>query len=163
MSSDKELSGICNPSFKLPKAFLSPIILLFFVLLLITGCKKTDDGLKADCNIHAGQCLKQSGNFEVSFDINPKPVKSMADVVFSAGIKEGNNPVKDASVIIDLTMPGMYMGENKIALKHIKDGVYEGKGVIIRCPSGQKLWKAEMIVEKSGQKYSASFLFETVN
>jgi hypothetical protein len=132
-------------------------------LCCLFACKKNDDHIKVDCNIHEGQCVKQKDNFEISFDINPKPVKSMADIVFSALIKEGGSFVHDASVIIDLTMPGMYMGENKIVLKHIRDGFYEGKGLIVRCPSGQRLWKAEVIIKKNGQSRSVSYLFETAN
>ncbi len=67
--------------------------------------------------------------------------------------------VDDAEVGLDLTMPGMYMGKNTPLMKHVAGGRYEGTGVIMRCPSGKKLWRATVSVTAK-KKPGAAFLFE---
>ncbi len=59
-------------------------------------------------------------------------------------------------IAVDLSMPGMYMGENRVMLKRSPDGTYSGKGVIPKCRSGRRLWKATVTVPGAG---AAGFLF----
>lgn len=59
-------------------------------------------------------------------------------------------------LIVDLAMPGMYMGENRVLLKRSADGGFTGIGVIPRCPSGKRLWRATIEIPDTGR---VDFLF----
>lgn len=91
-----------------------------------TGQDKPD---RVDCDIHAGPCRAAITTTEVSLEISPKPVKAMQDLTFTvsfAGEKPGADPY------IDLGMPGMNMGRNRVSLKPAGESVFQGKGVIVR-------------------------------
>jgi nitrogen fixation protein FixH len=88
----------------------------------------------------------------VELDVAPKPPRSMAELTFTARVMRGDAPVEDAEVALELTMPGMYMGENRVALAPRGGGVYEGKGTVVRCPSGRRQWQADVTARpKDGQ------------
>lgn len=119
-------------------------------LLLLSGCGKREAA--TDCEIDRGPCVKNIGEkLSVSFDITPKPVSTMSDCLFSVVLKEGDTPITGATVTFELSMPGMYMSGNKVSLSHKGEGIYEGKGVIVRCPSGRKVWRAEIVAERPGR------------
>ncbi|MBI5665581.1 MAG: FixH family protein [Nitrospirae bacterium] len=99
-------------------------------------------------------------DIDVVFDINPKPVYPMNELVFSVTVTENGSPVTDASVNVDLTMPGMFMGINRPVLKHIKDGRYEGQGILPKCPHGGKKWMAEVTITRHNRTSSVSYPFE---
>jgi hypothetical protein len=113
-----------------------------------------------DCRIDAGSCVKTAEGLSVILDITPKPLKVMRDLTFLVTVTDRGKPVTDASVQIDLTMPGMFMGKNVVRLSHRADGVYEGKGVIIRCPSGEKIWQASVTIQQAAKKTVLSYVFE---
>ena len=117
---------------------------------------------KTDCDINTGPCTKtiEHDSIQVILDINPKPVGPMTELLFSVILKEGARAVTDAKVGLDLTMPGMFMGVNRPVLSHVKDGRYEGKGVVPVCPHGGELWKAEVTVERNGRSATVSYIFE---
>ncbi|RJQ53496.1 MAG: hypothetical protein C4526_06455 [Nitrospiraceae bacterium] len=117
---------------------------------------------EADCNIDKGPCvtIPEHRDLQVLFDIDPKPVKTMTDLIFSVVLKEQDIPVTDADVTMDLSMPGMFMGINRPVMKHIRDGIYEGKGIIPVCPHGGKIWKAEVTVRQDGKSAIVSYIFE---
>lgn len=146
---------------------LNARILIFpvLVLLLFSGCGKTRDKAKADCDIDRGPCVRTTGagGITVIFDIYPKPVRPLSELVFTVLVKKGEEPVADATVVLDLTMPGMYMGVNEVILLHRGGGRYEGKGAIVRCPTGRRLWKAEVKIVRpptGPDQVSAAYIFE---
>jgi len=96
---------------------------------------------------------------EIVFDIAPKPVTAMSELTFLVTLKKNGVPLTDAAVSLDLSMPGMFMGKNRPLLSHEGQGRYRGKGVITRCASGRKIWKAALAVER-GQTTDAAFVFE---
>ncbi len=63
------------------------------------------------------------------------------------------------SPIIDLSMPGMKMGKNKVKMKMIAKGVYQGTGIIVRCPSGKTIWQATINLSGIG---SVNFIFDVI-
>ncbi|MBZ0156718.1 MAG: FixH family protein [Alphaproteobacteria bacterium] len=145
--------------------YFVPILL---VIMLLFGCGKGSDAPKADCAINAGPCVRETvpDGLSVSFDIGPKPVSSMAVLTLSTFLQKKGRTVTDAKVTVDLSMPGMYMGENRVALALTESGRYEGRGILPRCPSGKRLWKAEVMVERPsrpGRTTTASFIFEVKN
>ena len=54
----------------------------------------------------------------------------------------------------------MFMGQNVIGLNHLRDGIYEGKGVIVRCPSGKKIWRASVAIHRAGNESVVDYIFE---
>ena len=60
---------------------------------------------------------------------------------------------------IDLGMPGMNMGPNRVLLKPSAASAYEGTGVIVRCPSGRKIWQATLTVPDVG---AVRFVFHVI-
>ena len=137
-----------------------------FIIVMLTlacgSCSEKPEKVPTDCDINSGSCVKEAGQvgLKAVFNITPKPVRSMAEVLFSVVLKRDTSPVTDASVSVDLTMPGMFMGTNRPVLKHVGAGRYEGKGFILRCPSGSRVWKAEVLIGRGGRNYSAGYTFE---
>ena len=60
---------------------------------------------------------------------------------------------------IDLNMPKMNMGRNRVKMGSVAPHVYEGKGIIVRCASGHRVWKATVVVPNLGK---ADFIFDVV-
>jgi hypothetical protein len=84
----------------------------------------------------------------------------MADLDFIIRLRKDGMPLNAASVTLDLSMPGMFMGMNRPALKKARNGRYEGRGIITTCMSGKKTWRAEVIVEEAKKTEVVDFLFE---
>jgi hypothetical protein len=119
-------------------------------------------GKKTGCDIQRGPCVRETDDgTSVEFDIHPKPVTSMSGLTFSVRLFRNGSPLSDvSSVVLDLSMPGMYMGKNRPVLKKTDNGRYEGKGVITRCMSGSKTWHAEISVERKKMISVVVFEFE---
>jgi hypothetical protein len=109
-----------------------------------------------NCNAHEGVCSLPLGDLEVTLEISPRPVKAMQDLVFKVSI---TNHVSANPPYIDLGMPGMKMGPNRVLLESTGQDTYEGKGVIVRCPSGRRTWFADVIVPGSG---AVKFVFDVI-
>ena len=109
-----------------------------------------------DCEVNAGPCRASLKDIQVTLDVEPKPVKAMEDLTFTVRFS-GKKIVGDP--YIDLGMPGMNMGRNRVFLKPIGESVYQGRGVIVRCPSGRRSWKAAVIIPQVG---SVEFVFDVV-
>ena len=114
-------------------------------------------GTGIDCDIQHGACTKEIGKMKVVLDIQPKPVKAMEELLFRVTLW-GTQP-KLADLYIDLGMPGMDMGPNRVLLKAVRPGVYEGKGIIVRCPSGRRTWRARVRVPNLGK---TDFIFDVI-
>lgn len=148
------------------KTFFLLFVFLIVTICIIPGCSCQRDEVATDCLIDNGACTKttDSGNITVIFDISPKPVKTVSDLIFCVELHRGVTSVPDAEVNLELSMPGMYMARNKVILEHKGKGRYEGKGVIVRCPSGRKKWKADVVIKdvrnKPVTEMKAAFIFE---
>jgi len=142
----------------LPWTMILLCLLLFFstasVVPGMASEKKSDSLL--DCDIHDGPCTKSLQDVIVTLDIKPKPVKAMSDLGFTVTLS-GKQPA--SSPVIDLDMPGMKMGRNQVTLKAMGEGTYEGTGIIVRCPSGRRVWRATVIIPDLG---SVGFTFDVV-
>lgn len=132
---------------------------LAVMLFLAAACMR-EEAARPDCLIDAGPCSRAVGTMEVTLDVSPRPVRAMRDLQFTVRLRRDGLPVEKAGVEVDLTMPGMRMGENRVLLRHGGEGRYQGRGVIVRCPSGQKLWKVSVLVNEREQTLAADFLFE---
>lgn len=139
--------------------------LAWAVLLAVIGGSGVPPDSAAEnsstCNVQNGSCLEEtSDGMTVEFDIQPKPVSSLSELAFIANLSRSGTPVSDASVVLDLSMPGMYMGKNQPSLKHAKNGRYEWKGIIARCPSGNRMWQAELTITQGSKTTKVDFVFE---
>ena len=109
-----------------------------------------------NCSIQQGPCTKDLRGMTVTLDIQPKPVTAMKDLKFQV-ILSGEKPTTNP--YIDLGMPGMNMGPNRIELRPVKDNVYEGQGIIVRCPSGRRTWIATVTLPEVGK---VEFIFDVI-
>ena len=135
------------------------IIFAFAFLLLGTAlCANTVlAGASAiNCQAHDGKCSLPLGKEIVTLEIMPRPVTAMQDSTFTVTLS-GKTP--EQAPYLDLGMPDMKMGPNRVQLKPSGNGVYKGKGVIVRCKSGRRTWFANVIVPGAGE---AKFVFDVV-
>jgi hypothetical protein len=128
--------------------------LLVFWLTVSPSASASD--AEINCDAHKGVCSRPLGNQIVLLEIMPHPVKAMQDLVFKVSVS-GNPPSK--SPYIDLGMPAMKMGPNRVSLKPAGQGGYEGKGVIVRCKSGRRTWFANVIIPEAGE---VKFVFDVI-
>ena len=131
-----------------------------FALIMFSVCPPVTSGEseppRVECDVHAGPCRAHISGTRVSLDIEPKPVKAMHDLTLTVTFV-GEKPV--AAPYIDLGMPGMNMGKNRVILKPAGELIYRGEGVIVRCPSGRRTWKAKVTVPDVG---SVEFTFDVI-
>jgi hypothetical protein len=136
--------------------------LVWLVVMGIAICSLSSDARAqgapsaVDCAIQSGSCTKNLADGTVTLDITPRPVRAMHDLRFTvtfSGVKPAHDP------FIDLGMPGMIMGPNRVVLKRAGDNSYQGTGVIVRCPSGRRTWKATVTVPDKG---TAEFVFDVL-
>src|SRR5512134_3265285 len=78
---------------------------------------------RPDCDLGAGPCFREMKGLRITFDIQPKPVKAMGDLTFSVKVTGGK---VRGGIGIDLEMPGMFMGKNRIVLKEAGEGTFRG-------------------------------------
>lgn len=93
-------------------------------------------------------------NDRVRFTVTPQPVRAMEPLHFQVDLRDYGEP---QSVVVDLSMPNMYMGMNQVVMKKSSLGVYEGVGIIPICPSGLKLWQASVIIDN---QMAGDFFFD---
>jgi len=111
---------------------------------------------ETDCDIQNASCTRSLSGLSITLDIHPKPVKAMTDLIFSVSI-EGET--KGETPYIDLGMPGMEMGPNRVFLKETAQGEFEGNGNIVRCKSGRKTWRATITIPGNG---TVEYLFDVI-
>lgn len=131
-------------------------MLFFFTTILPIAAQATDFSKMINCDIHHGTCTQKLQGMDIILDISPKPVKAMTDLKFTitqTGKRSASEP------FIDLGMPGMKMGPNRVLLKSNGKGVYSGTGIIVRCPSGKRIWKATVTVPDMG---SVDYIFDVI-
>jgi hypothetical protein len=138
--------------FKAPRAFLSAFV--FLTVLSIVSAAQSKDLI--NCTIQEGPCTSELGDRTVVLDITPRPVKAMKELTFQVRISGGE---PDTTPRIDLGMPGMKMGPNRVEMEKTGGGLYQGKAVIVRCPSGKTVWEALVTIPGTGE---ASFIFDVI-
>jgi hypothetical protein len=124
------------------------LLSLSFVALLLCAAPLHAGTMADDNAIHSGPCTKQSAGRNVTLEISPKPVRHMTPLTFTVTIIPSN--ALTSTILLDLSMPGMYMGKNQVELKRKNDGTWEGKGLIVRCMSGRKQWQATVLSAELG-------------
>lgn len=123
----------------------------FLLLLLLIACGSDKAAEQADCDITSGPCsrtITAAGPVTVTLDITPRPPATMKRLVFRVTAEADKELIKNADVSINLSMPGMTMMENRIQLRQQPDRSYAGEGILVRCPSGKKLWQADILITR---------------
>jgi len=115
---------------------------------------RTLTGNERTCNIHQGACTIIAGRRTVTLNIEPKPVRAMHELTFSVTVAPCDSLPE--RLLLDLSMPGMQMGKNQVALAKKNTGTYEGRGIIVRCMSGRTLWRAAIL---SAELNNPAFIF----
>ena len=118
-----KMIGFLNSVFVIRHSSFLFIYGLLLVFRLITSPAAAASELEINCDAHKGVCSRPLGNQIISLEIMPRPVKAMQDLVFKVSVS-GNPPSK--SPFIDLGMPAMKMGPNRVMLKPAGQGHYEG-------------------------------------
>ncbi|MBZ4219122.1 MAG: hypothetical protein LAC69_02885 [Chlorobium sp.] len=103
-------------------------------------------GTERECNIHQGPCSITSGSYNVTLNIDPKPVKHMKELTFRVTVTPCDK--LPGILLLDLSMPGMEMGKNQVTLVRKSACIYEGKGIIVRCMSGRTLWRVTILSDE---------------
>lgn len=130
--------------------------IFFFLITALAASPVSADSAAINCQAHDGVCALPLGNETVTLEITPRPVTAMQDSIFTVKIS-GNQPAQ--APYLDLGMPAMKMGPNRVQLKPAGDGAFTGKGIIVRCKSGRRTWFANVIVPGAGE---ARFVFDVV-
>ena len=140
----------------LPLVSIGILFLGLLIFLLYQPAVSMAAEVKLDCDIQSGSCQKELDNRTIELEILPKPVKAMTDLVFQ--VKVSGDPLS-APPFIDLGMPGMKMGPNRVMLEKNDMAIYEGQGVIVRCHSGKTIWQATVTLPNIGK---VVFTFDVV-
>ena len=111
-----------------------------------------------NCDLHQGVCTQDLSGSTVSLAVTPRPVQAMQDLLFQVTFSD-RLPPNTKQPYIDLGMPGMKMGPNRVQLKSTGNHTFEGRGVIVRCPSGRRTWRATITVPGFGH---ADFIFDVI-
>ena len=110
-----------------------------------------------NCSIQDGPCIQEVNGQQVTFEVLPRPVKAMQDLIFKVTIDGDFTLSKPPH--IDLNMPAMDMGRNRVSLKLNDKDVYEGTGIIVRCKSGHRIWRATVNFPGMGK---VDFIFDVI-
>jgi len=132
---------------------VSSLSLLFVLFSLNTAWAGS---ATINCQAHSGSCALPLGKETVTLEITPRPVTAMQDSTFIVKIS-GDQPAQVP--YLDLGMPAMKMGPNRVLLKPAGNGTYIGKGIIVRCKSGRRTWFANVVIPGTGE---AKFVFDVV-
>jgi len=111
-----------------------------------------------NCDLHQGACTQNLAGSTITLTVAPRPVKAMQDLLFQVTFS-GKLPSNTKLPYIDLGMPGMNMGPNRVQLESAGIATYEGQGVIVRCPSGRRTWRATVTIPDVGQ---TDFIFDVI-
>jgi len=74
---------------------------------------------------------RETGYADVNLSIDPDPAVALKPTRLIATVTDRDGaPVTGASVVFDLSMPGMYHGENRPAATEKMPGIYEAEAVL---------------------------------
>jgi nitrogen fixation protein FixH len=105
----------------------------------------------APCDVGAGPCTRAlPGGEEITLELAPRPLRPMTDLAVTVTLRRTGAPVEPDAVSVSFAMPGMEMGENRVRLGRRGAGRFEGKAVLVRCPSGRPDWVAAVSIGRGG-------------
>ncbi len=123
------------------------IVSLGYVFFIRDFSQKNPIERLLNCDIQIQACTQRLSDREITLDIQPRPVKTMDNLLFTIKV---DGPPLSKKPHIDLSMPGMNMGLNWVFLKTRSPGIYEGTGTIVKCPTGKTIWQATVTLPEIG-------------
>ncbi len=114
---------------------------VFFSSISISSVQGSDAGI--------GGRTSPGEEKSIELEIGPQPIKAMKLLLFRVQMQGYEEAEK---ILVDLSMPEMFMGINRFYLKRKGPGLYEGKRIIPTCPTGKTLWQAKVIIDHSVEK-----------
>jgi hypothetical protein len=106
-------------------------------------------GAAAPCDLGSAACSGPlAGGGEVRVELAPRPLFTMRELAVLVDL--GPDAPAGAGVSVAFSMPGMAMGENRSRLARTGPGRFEGKAVLVHCPSGRRAWIADVEVASPG-------------
>ena len=132
------------------------ILSLAFVLMRRDASQERPFEHLLNCDIQNQACTQKLLDRDITLDIQPRPVKAMENLLFKVKV---SGPPLVKKPHIDLSMPGMDMGLNWAFLKPRSPGIYEGSGIIVKCPTGKTIWRATVTLPEQG---TVDFIFHVI-
>jgi hypothetical protein len=101
-----------------------------------------------------GTAAQKSGDMIVSLALNPYPPRVGQVGKFDVTLTDlKGQPINDASINLDLTMPSMWMPPNQLTAKFVSDGKYPAGGQFTMRGG----WRIEVIITRGSEKQSVFF------
>ncbi|MAT43694.1 MAG: hypothetical protein CL609_15260 [Anaerolineaceae bacterium] len=122
------------------------LFLVFLGLLFLTGCSEKSNNL----------LISQDNGVTATLTIEPSTPVSMENTRFMITLMEGDQPVKGADMILNLTMPGMKMPENKINAVEKEPGSYSNTTLLSMAGD----WHLQADVTHNAKVYTFDFDFK---
>jgi len=117
------------------KTTITVLNMLLVFAVFMTGCS-------GDSKPPAGGHV-DTGFADLVLKLEPDPPLALRDTVLTAYVKDSDGKqLTNAEVVFDLSMPGMYHGENRPVGGESEPGVYRGEGVFTM--GGKWLIKVEV-------------------
>ena len=110
--------------------------------------------LAATGPVSENPAIQESGGLLVSLGLDPYPPSVTKSSDFEVILTDtAGKPVSDATISLDLTMPGMYMPPNQLNMQSSGEGKYHATGrFTMRGP-----WRIEAIISTGGKSQSVFF------
>lgn len=104
--------------------------------------------------LSANTAMQTSGDLLVSLSLSPYPPSGGDASTFVVNLADSNGqPISDATISLDLTMPSMWMPANQVNLAAADAGKYQASGYFTM----RGLWRIEVIISRGGNTQSVFF------
>ncbi|MBI5189167.1 MAG: FixH family protein [Nitrospirae bacterium] len=128
--------------------------------LAFTGCKAKEPEQAAPAAAEAPAPASAPLAATIALKYAPDPPVALKDTAFTINVTGADGkPLPGATVMLDLSMPGMYHGENRPVLAETAPGVYEGKGILTMGGG----WLAKVEVTHECSTAASEFRFDAVD
>ncbi|MBV9850756.1 MAG: FixH family protein [Armatimonadetes bacterium] len=115
-------------------------------LLALDGCAPRKDAPPGATPVNP--------NLRIALATRPPVPRQLDPTQFTIMVKDAHGrPISGATVTADLTMPGMDMGENKVALTPQAPGTYAGAGRFTMAGS----WRVTVTAVRANDRSAQSF------
>jgi hypothetical protein len=105
-------------------------------------------------NLPENSAMQELDGMLVTLTLSPYPPNASRTTNFDVTITDQNGqPVTEAVISLDLTMPSMYMPPNQVNLGTVGNGNYASPGRFTM----RGMWRIEVMIDLDGQKRSVFF------
>jgi hypothetical protein len=143
------------------------VALLFLAVVVVAWLKVGhlfDSGplrvapLDQGCDLRAGSCeVTFADGARVRFGISPKDIPLVERLLLRVHL----DGVRARQVEVDFAGVDMNMGFNRVALRPVEPGEFEGTGMLPVCVRASMTWEARVLLHTDGGLLAAPFRFDT--